>query len=217
MTRLIIARHAESDYNLQNRIQGHHDSGLTRRGLSQARALARRLGEYKIARVYSSDLGRATTTTAEILKHLRAPLTLDPLIREIHLGEWEGMTPDEVDNLYDKGYQKWLAKPSAARIPKSEPLSRFRRRVTRRIAQIAARHPNQTVLVVTHGGAITAMLSEWLAADFDALLLRLRIDNTSLTFVDFSGKKVRLHAINDTRHLNEKELHGGSVFNPQES
>lgn len=215
MTRIILVRHAESDYNLQNRIQGHHDSGLTKRGLAQSRAVARRLSEYKIARVYSSDLGRATSTTAEILKHLKAPLTLDPMLREIHLGAWEGMTPDEVDNLYDKGYQKWLLKPSAAKIPKSEPIAHFRRRVTKRLAQIARKHDGKTVLVVTHGGAITALLADWLSSDFDCVLLRLRIDNTSLTFVDFKNGRPRLHAINDTRHLKEKDLHGGSVFDPQ--
>lgn len=217
MTRLLIVRHAESDYNLQNRIQGHHDSGLTRRGQAQARALARRLSEYKIARVYSSDLGRATSTTAAVLKYLKAPLTLDPKLREIHLGDWEGMTPDEVDNLYDKGYQKWLKKPSSCVIPKSEPIAKFRRRITRRVAEIAAQNDGKTILVVTHGGAITALLAEWLSADFDSLLLRLRIDNTSLTYVDFKGKAPRLHAINDTRHLKEKDLHGGPVFDPQRS
>ena len=131
MTRLIIVRHAESDFNDQNRIQGHQDSGLTARGLYQAKCLAKRIKKIKIDKIYTSDLGRAFATTREITRHLKLPIIRDPLLREIHLGEWEGMTPEEVDKLYNKGYQKWLKKPSSIRIPQGEKIGHFRNRVTK--------------------------------------------------------------------------------------
>lgn len=201
MTRLIIVRHAESHLNLQNRIQGQIDSKLTPKGLRQARNLARRVRRFKIDKVYSSDLGRAYSTTLEIVKHLRTKIVRDPLLREIHLGDWEGMTPEEVDKLYDKGYQRWLCAPSSCRIPKSETLAHFRRRVVGRVARIARENAGKTVLVVTHGGAITALLAEWLKADFDTVLLNLHIENTSLAFVEFHGARVRVCGFNDTSHL----------------
>ena len=71
MTRLIIVRHAESAFNLQNRIQGHQDSQLTRKGVDQARRLAKRIRNFKIDKVYSSDLGRAYSTTLEITRFLK--------------------------------------------------------------------------------------------------------------------------------------------------
>lgn len=205
MTRLIIVRHAESALNEQNRIQGHKDSGLTFKGLYQSQRLAKRIQKIHIDKIYSSDLGRAYSTTLEIVRYTKLPVTRDPLLREIHLGAWEGMTPEEVDKLYDKGYQKWLKKPSGIKIPKGEPLARFKRRVTARIDAIARANSGKTVLIVTHGGVITALLSHWLKADFDNLLLNLQIDNTSLTVVDETEKRVRLKTINNTSHLTEKQ------------
>ena len=213
MTRLIIIRHAESALNGQNRIQGHKDSDLTLKGLRQARRLAKRLKSFKIDRIYSSDLGRAYSTTLEIARHQKLPITRDPKLREIHLGDWEGMTPQEVDNLYDKGYQKWLQKPSSVKIPKSEGLRHFRKRVTDRVRQIARLNRGKSVLIVTHGGVITALLSDWLGADFDHLLINLQIDNTSITMVDETEKKTRLKFINDASHLGQYAKNDTSIFN----
>ena len=213
MTRLIIVRHAESAHNLQNRIQGHKDSGLTARGFLQARRLSRRVRNFKIDRIYSSDLGRAYSTTREIARHIKLPIIKDPLLREIHLGAWEGMTPEEVDTRYDKGYRKWLRKPSSIRIPKSETLRHFRKRVVGRVKAIAKENRGKTVLIVTHGGAITALLADWLKADFDNLLLNLQIDNTGLTFVEETDKKTRLRFINNTSHIPEKENYEYHVHN----
>ncbi len=205
MTHLLIIRHAESALNEQNRIQGHRDSGLTFKGLYQAQRLAMKIRKMKIDKIYSSDLGRAYATTLEIVRHTKLPIVRDPLLREIHLGDWEGMTPEEVDKLYDKGYQKWLKKPSATKIPNSEGLGRFRKRVTSRVKTIVHANRGKTVLIVTHGGVITALLSDWLKADFDHLLLNLQIDNTSITIVDETDKRVRLKTINNTSHIPDKK------------
>lgn len=206
MARLIIVRHAESALNIANRIQGHHDSELTKKGLSQARRLAARIRRFRIDKVYSSDLGRAYSTTREITRHLgRVRIIRDPRLREILLGDWEGMTPEEVDRLYRGGYQRWRRSPSAMHIPNAEGVGHFRRRVTSRVRQIARANRGKTVLVVTHGGVITALLADWLKADFDNVLLCLQIDNTSLTFADLTEKRARLWVINDTDHLAKKD------------
>jgi probable phosphoglycerate mutase len=212
MAHLIIVRHAESHYNLQNRIQGHLDSKLTPRGLSQARRLAKRMKSFKIDKVYSSDLGRAYTTTKEITKYIKTTIIRDPKLREIQLGAWEGMTPAEVDRLYDKGYQKWLKKPSSITIPKGEKLSDFKKRITTQVQKIAEANPGKTVLIVTHGGAITALLANWMKADFDTLLVHLQIDNTSLTIVDSTKIRTKIRAINDASHLPDKDKHAHTIF-----
>ena len=212
MTNLLIVRHAESDFNCQNRIQGHLDSCLTPKGLRQARQLGKRLKNFSIDKIYSSDLGRAYSTTLEIIRHRRVKVVRDPLLREIHLGAWEGMTPEEVDNLYDKGYQRWLKKPSACIIPKGERIGAFRKRISGRVRQIARANRGKTVLIVTHGGAITALLADWLRADFDAILMNLQIDNTSLTFVHETEKSTKLWIINDTDHLTRREKNVPAFF-----
>ena len=208
MTRLIVVRHAESAFNLQNRIQGHQDSRLTLKGLKQARRLADRIRHFHIDKVYSSDLGRAYSTTVEIMCHLpRVRIIRDAQLREILLGDWEGMTPEEVDNLYERGFEKWLKKPSACVIPNAEKVTHFRRRVTERVRRIVHQNKGKTVLIVTHGGVITSLLADWLKADFDRVLQGLHIENTSLTFVEFGSAKPfpKLWVINDTDHLAKKD------------
>ena len=207
MTRLIIVRHAESALNFQNRIQGHFDSQLTAKGLNQARRLAHRIRLFKIDKIYSSDLGRAYSTTVEITRHLRrVKIIRDPRLREILLGDWEGMTPEEVDELYNKGFKRWLKKPSACVIPNAEKIGHFRKRVTARVRQIARQNNGKTVLIVTHGGVITALLADWFKADFDRILRGFHIENTSLTFVEFGARPFPLlWVINDTDHLAQKD------------
>ena len=115
------------------------------------------------------------------------------------------MTPEEVDRLYDRGYQRWLKSPSGCVIPNAERVGHFRKRVTERVRQIARKENGKTVLVVTHGGVITALLTDWLKADFDSVLQGLQIDNTSLTFVVMTPTTAKLWVINDTDHLAKKE------------
>lgn len=212
MTRLIIVRHAESAFNDQNRIQGHKDSGLTFRGQYQSQCLARRIQKIKIDKVYTSDLGRAYSTTLKIMRRRKIPVVRDPLLREIHLGDWEGMTPEEVDKLYDKGYQRWLKKPSSIKIPKGEGLKHFRKRVSSRVKAIARSNRGKTVLIVTHGGVITALLADWLKADFDNLLINLQLDNTSLTIVEETEKHVRLKCVNDSSHIPPARKNDHTIF-----
>jgi phosphoserine phosphatase len=212
VTRLIIIRHAESALNAERRIQGHCDSGLTVKGCYQAEKLAARLKKYTIHKIYSSDLGRAYATTRAIARHHKMRVVRDPYLREINLGEWEGRTAEEVDRLYNRGYQRWLKKPSAARIPKSERISVFRRRVTGAVARIARENEGKTVVVVTHGGAITALLADWLKSDFDHILLNLDIENTSVTVAEFNGKRVRLKTINDSSHLLGTRKHDNKTY-----
>jgi len=96
--------------------------------------------------------------------------------------------------------------------PKGELLSRFRKRITGRVKRITRENRGKTVLIVTHGGAITALLADWLRADFDTLLLNLHLENTGVTFVEETDHRVKLHAINDTTHLSPKRKHGSTIF-----
>lgn len=210
---LIIARHAESGFNDQNRIQGHLDSKLTARGARQAKALARRISRLKIDRVYSSDLGRAMATTRAVVKRLRLPIVADLSLREIALGKWEGLTPDEVNRRFKNGYDQWRKAPSRMRIPEGETVLQFHRRIRTAFERIVKAEKSGTVLVVTHGGVISSIMSHWLKADFDRVLLNFRIDNTSLTIAEFHGPRVILHAVNDTAHLSAREKNNGiTVF-----
>ena len=209
---IFLIRHGESQSNDHNRIQGHSDSGLTTRGLRQAQKTARRLKSMKIQKIYSSDLGRAVTTSQIFAKTLRKKVHKDPLLREIQLGEWEGLTTEDVNLKYELGYERWLESPSKMVIPGAEPIPHFHKRVRTRVDKIMLTEKRGPIAIVTHGGVIASLLAHWLKADFDATLLNLRIDNGSITVVEKNSRRVKIHQLNDISHLAKQDVNHKNIF-----
>ena len=150
MTTILFARHGETDWNLERRVQGHTDRHLNETGRAQARELAARLAGERLQAVYSSDLARAHETARIVAEPHGLPVTAVRDLRERHFGTWEGMTDDDV-----------LARfPQAATGPwgDAETQEEMSRRVVDAIARIAATHPGGRVLIVSHGGPMRAVL-----------------------------------------------------------
>lgn len=209
---LYLVRHGESHSNSQSRIQGHSDSGLNERGLRQAAKVARRLAGHSFDKVYCSDLGRALTTCKAITALTGHRPVTDRRLREICLGEWEGLTTDEVNDRYRRGYDRWLKSPTRMKIPGAETVGQFHARVRGRAEAIMKSHASGRVLIVTHGGVIASLVSHWLRSDFDHTLLNLRIDNTSITVVERNPQRVKIHLLNDIAHLGRRDLSHHNIF-----
>ena len=103
MTTILLVRHGETDWNLERRWQGHIDRPLNDVGRAQARALADRLDSEPFAAVYSSDLARARETAEIVAAAHGLPVHLDPRLREADVGEWSGLTADEIERRYPEG------------------------------------------------------------------------------------------------------------------
>jgi broad specificity phosphatase PhoE len=138
MTTLLLVRHGETDWNAEGRLQGHTDRPLNDHGRRQARALADRLVGDDIVAVYSSDLSRAHETAEIIGERLGLPVVTDPDLRERNWGNWEGLTGAERDRVDHVG----------------EPREEHTARVLRAVQRIAEAHPDERVVVVTHGGSL---------------------------------------------------------------
>src|ERR1700680_2595280 len=95
--RILLARHGETVFNVEGRWQGQGDSPLTERGLAQARELAAALAGEAVAAVYSSDLGRAANTAAQVAIPHGLQVQIAPLLREIDVGGWTGKGRVEID------------------------------------------------------------------------------------------------------------------------
>ena len=197
---LFLMRHGETTWNSSNRIQGHRDPPLSLKGRRQVQATANHLPHRQIERIFSSDLRRAVATARLVREVVDAPMTVLPTLREIDLGAWEGLTPDQVNRRFNNGYAKWLASPAHTRIPKAETHTAFCRRVERCWRQELIVGHEQTILVSTHGGFIAPLLAYLLHAHYDAFIVGLAIDNASLTHVVLHGAHVRVEMINHTWH-----------------
>jgi broad specificity phosphatase PhoE len=200
---LYIVRHGESTWNRANKIQGHSNPGLSRLGRQQARLLARRFKKIRIDKIYTSPLFRASQTAEIIGKTLKRKVVRDAQLKEVKLGSWEGRTPDEINRLYKNRYNKWLRLgPTKVRIQGAEGISVFRSRAVAAFDNIIEKNKKGDIMVVTHGGVISAFLAHLLEADFDKLILRLHLPNTCVTTVSFRDRRrPSLIHIADTLHL----------------
>lgn len=203
MKRCYLIRHAQTAWNEENRLQGHSDLPLSPRGCRQAAQVGRWFASRHLVGVITSALVRSQQTAAAIAGgngHRLRPV-IEPAWAEMHLGAWEGLTPAQIDARFDGAYQQWRTCPSSVMIPAAEPLEAFRRRVRQALARASAQVAEGELVIVTHGGVIASLLADLLAADYDALLRRLQLDNASITAVEFGASLPQVLWINATGHL----------------
>src|SRR5919197_1548649 len=141
-TLLVLARHGETDWNREHRLQGWADPPLNELGREQALELADALDGERFDAIYSSDLRRAVETAEIVASALAAGAVVqDAALREVDLGSWSGRLWDEVAGLER---------------PDGESREQHRARVVGGVLRLAAAHPGQTLLIVSHGGSIRA-------------------------------------------------------------
>ncbi len=152
MTRLLLLRHGQSTWNAELRWQGAADPPLSERGVAQAEAVVVALGDTGFTAVVSSPLVRARQTAEIVADGLGlGPVETEARLRERDVGEWSGLTTDEIETRWPGLLDEWRAGRLDA-IPGGE--GDITARVLEGLDRVIALHPGDTVLVVTHGGVI---------------------------------------------------------------
>lgn len=158
-TTLILMRHGETAWNAEGRWQGHYDISLNATGRAQAAAAAPFLTTAGFTRIVSSDLSRARETAEIINQTLRLPLILEPRLREIDVGFWQGMTSHEIRAQHAELYAQVAALPYyETYFPGGESRAQLMQRGSAALTELAAQYPTERLLVVSHGGTIRACL-----------------------------------------------------------
>lgn len=149
-TSILVLRHGESEWNVQQRWQGRADIALTPAGERQARDAAARLGTFEA--IASSHLRRAADTATIIAeRHGTGPVIVDERLQEVHVGPWEGLTRDEIE----RGYPGYLA---AWRKPDGfESDAEIVARASSALVDLAARSPDGPALAISHSGVIRTL------------------------------------------------------------
>ncbi len=169
-------------------------------GRLQAEKLSLRLQTEPITAVYSSDLMRARQTAEAIATCRGIPVNLDPDLREMNFGEWEGLTYQEIKRDYKTLAEQWYSNPIDLRIPGGETFAELAERSFRSIQRIVAAHQGETILVVAHGGTTRAIICRILQIGIDKIW-SFRQDNAALNIIEFYGTKSVICLLNDSRHL----------------
>lgn len=205
MTRLLIVRHGETEWNVEGRIQGHTNSNLSKRGVAQARALAQRLARWKIDAVYSSDLTRAMDTIAAAAKAHKLSAQPRAALREKGFGDWEGRTVAEVSEGYPELWKRYhVERELNTPIPGGESWTQVQTRILGVLHEILETNPEDaTVVIVGHGAALRPILLDAMQAPLSCLP-RISLDNASLSIVEYKAPHGgRLQLLNDVSHLED--------------
>jgi 2,3-bisphosphoglycerate-dependent phosphoglycerate mutase len=201
---LWLIRHGETDWNLAGRMQGHLEVPLNETGRRQARLLAQRLGRepHRFAALFSSDLGRAKETAAEIGQVLQLVPSIRPALRERNFGVLAELTMAEAEARQPELFALMRARDTRFVPPGGESLTQLSHRVLEELLQIAWRWPGEQVIVVSHGGAIDIA---WRAATGAELSAKRGHDllNASINRVVFDGAQFALAGWGDVSHLDE--------------
>lgn len=193
--KLLIFRHGETDWNVEQRFQGHMDVPLNDTGRTQAAELALRLREHKLEAILSSDLSRARET-AEIaaLSLGGIPIHVDARLREAHLGEAQGLTRQEIEQKLGievvERWASWHATDADVSYPGGEKGSQVLARILEALIEFAVNQPYERFGVATHGGSIRRLMSHLKGGQ------RVPIPNGVLYQVRFDPVTGRFEALN---------------------
>lgn len=204
MTRLILVRHGQTDWNTEHRIQGGLDIPLNEVGRQQALSLAERLKNEKIDHIYSSHQSRAKETGEIIARyHPHTPFTVRWDLGEYNLGLLEGMIVSDVHAKYE---QKNWDNEDFRRQVGAESYQTNIRHFQRYLPQLVAQHAGQTILISTHGGKKKGILKSIFPDGKTSRLLRkVHPTNCSLTIIEWEPPTApRMVLYSDDSHLGGK-------------
>jgi len=204
MTWLYLTRHGQTQWNVENRFQGWCDSPLTEKGIRQAEYLAERLKDVSFAAIYSSPAGRALQT-AEILRGRRAvEITEHPDLREMGLGDWEGMRTAEIEARFPEDYTRFWKEPHRFRRERGETYMDVRERVVSFIEEILRSHPGEKVLIVTHAVVLKTLMAHFEGRPLERLWDPPYIHPTCLNLVRVNEGKGEILLHGDIGHFPEE-------------
>lgn len=199
---LLLVRHGESQPAYRDTafplVDGHADPPLDARGHDEARQVADRLAGEDVAAIYVTPLRRTAQTAAPLAERLGLQPRVEPDLREVHLGEWEGAAFRIHVTEGHPIAQRVFAEERWDVIPGAETMDALAVRLRAAIGRIAAAHRDQRVVVFTHGGVIGVLVG---LATGGRPFAFIGADNASITHLVVAEDRWILRRFNDTGHL----------------
>jgi broad specificity phosphatase PhoE len=199
MSELILARHGETEWNVEEVFRGQIDIELNQNGIKQAELLAEHLSGQAIEAVYSSPLKRALKTAEAIARRHKLKIETSPGLNDCDFGQWQGLSLREVKDKYRKLYEQWAESPQSVQIPGGESLGGVRERALKVVNGVTAKHTGAVVLV-SHRVVNKVLICALLGLD-DSHFWNIRQDVGGTTFFSYENGRLVLTRHNDTSYL----------------
>ncbi len=189
MTTFLIIRHGQSESNAAATLTGQLDIALTETGIKQGQAASEYIfNNYKVDRIYSSDLIRASTTVKRLSELTGICVTLNKNLREMHCGDWQGRKVSDLMAEYGEYYERWKDHDTSAFPPNGESFIDLQKRAFGEIECIRKENDGKTVVIATHGGVIKVLTGAFLKLPMTEWKEKLPyVSNASVTKVVFDG------------------------------
>ena len=203
-TTVILVRHGQTAWNLEDRFRGRANIPLDETGMVQAEAAAHYiLAHWSPKAVYCSPLLRARQTAEKIAQPLHLHERVHPGLLDIDYGAWEGFTPDDLrDQGWGKALEAWYTQPHDAPIPGGEMLQAVRLRAMGALGEIVERHRGDTVIVVAHT-VVNRLILLGILGLGNERFWHLGQDTCAINVLEFDGEFYRLLKMNDNSYLED--------------
>ena len=212
MTKVYIVRHGETEGNYYGRVSGFYDTHLTGRGLKQISQLTERFKDIHIDAVYASNRDRAIKTAAAAVKGKGLEVNINPRLGECSLGVWDNTCWGELEyyepdllNKYRTDFMSWYSKYA-------ESFEDLRARMIGVVKELAKKHDGQTIMLVSHGHAIRALLCEVDGVPNEKVSTRGYGGNTAVSLLNVDGDNVTAEYQSDMSHIKGKVDSDGKPF-----
>jgi broad specificity phosphatase PhoE len=198
--RLLAVRHGATEWSQARRFAGSRDIPLTAHGRLQAEAVAQALAGTSAAAVYTSPLERARTSAEVIAKPHRLEPIVEPRVREMAFGGWEGLTRDELVTRFPADARVWASAPHQATPPGGEALNAVDTRVRAAVAAVIERHRGETIIVVSHAIVTRLIVLAALGLGPDRLW-SVDASPAGITEIEYQDSWATVHRMNTLAHL----------------
>lgn len=201
MTMFYLVRHGETVWNKENRLQGWLDSPLSPEGIQRATKLGEQLKNVPFAAAYCSSSERTKETLHYLVHDKSMPIFYEDDLREINLGNWQGMTIDEIRELDRFAYEVYTDYPAQFIATHTESFGAVTERAMFALKSIAKQYPDDTILIVSHGVTIKCIVNAILGRGIGQIWALPTIEDTSVTIVDVVNDYWEVKEIGSTSHL----------------
>jgi len=201
MTKIILTRHGHVEGIKPERFRGREPLQLTRRGMAEASALAQCIAaRWRPNHIYTSPMGRCIATAAAIARATGMPSKTCEDLNDIDYGAWQFKIFAEAKAQDPALFAAWFATPQFVRFPNGESLQDLAARTANALRMVLARHPDETVVLVSHDSVNRALLLQLLEQPLSAYW-RLAQEPCCINELDVSAAGVCVRSINATQHL----------------
>jgi len=198
MTTIMLVRHGETDWNVEEIFRGQMDVPLNETGTSQAKLLAEYLKDIQIEAIYSSPLKRALRTAEIIAGYHRVKVEISDGLTDFNYGEWQGLSRETVKERYPGFYDAWLNN-QLVKVPGGESLDNVRARSLSLVKQVVAKYKG-IVALVSHRVTNKVLICALLGLD-NSHFWNIKLDNCGVTTFLYEDRRFTLDKHNDTSFL----------------